>query len=190
MKEEVGKMFWRKRKRQKKVLFRAYSAFDRSKLLNSIRKGFIMLIPIFTVGGFALMLMNVPIPAVKNWIESVWGGAIFNVFTFVYEATFGLMAIYILLAISYRYSQEIFGESDTLNILAAIVSVASYFALLGTKHAVGGDGALKMVVLKYLDVQSVFPALLTRGALHPIVYLPLSARQPHQTGHARYRNRF
>lgn len=190
MKEEVGKMFWRKRKRQKKVLFRAYSAFDRSKLLNSIRKGFIMLIPIFTVGGFALMLMNVPIPAVKNWIESVWGGAIFNVFTFVYEATFGLMAIYILLAISYRYSQEIFGESDTLNILAAIVSVASYFALFGTKHAVGGDGALKMVVLKYLDVQSVFPALLTRGALHPIVYLPLSARQPHQTGHPRYRNRF
>ena len=104
-----------KAQKAKKVLFRAYSAFDRSKLLNSIRKGFIMLIPIFTVGGFALMLMNVPIPAVKNWIESVWGGAIFNVFTFVYEATFGLMAIYILLAISYRYSQEIFGESDTLN---------------------------------------------------------------------------
>ncbi len=150
-----------KAQKAKKVLFRAYSAFDRSKLLNSIRKGFIMLIPIFTVGGFALMLMNVPIPAVKNWIESVWGGAIFNVFTFVYEATFGLMAVYILLAVSYRYSQEIFGESDTLNILAAIVSVASYFALLGTKHAVGGDSALKMVVLKYLDVQSVFPALLT-----------------------------
>lgn len=85
-----------------------------SKLFRAIRNGFVMVIPLIMLGSFALIVKSLQITPYQNFINSFCGGLIFHCADFVYEATFGLLSVYITATISYNYALELRDRDETL----------------------------------------------------------------------------
>lgn len=54
-------------KRILKILY----AIENCQVLSAIKKGFLLIIPIVLTGSFALLLLNLPIPAYQGFLESL-----------------------------------------------------------------------------------------------------------------------
>ena len=65
---EVGEVT----KRILKILY----AIENCQVLSAIKKGFLLIIPIVLTGSFALLLLNLPIPAYQGFLESLCDGQI------------------------------------------------------------------------------------------------------------------
>ncbi len=66
-----------------------------------VRSGLLMLIPVLTVGSAALILRSLPISVYQSFITTFGGGFLYSVFSFVYNATFGLLSVYMVFFLSY-----------------------------------------------------------------------------------------
>ncbi len=141
--------------------FKIYTSIERNKLISSIRQGCVIMIPVFIIGAFSLLFQNFPIPVVKEFMLSFAGGIIFRFFGFIYEATFGFAAIYLLAAITYKYSLQITEKFTSINFIAIIVSIVSYVIFSGAKDLMGVDGIeVKAMLLNYTDVRNIFSSML------------------------------
>ena len=67
---------------------------ENNSIIASIRRGFILLIPIFLIGAFSVLIKNFPISEFQNW-TAVWaGGIITELLDFLFDATVGFMSVY------------------------------------------------------------------------------------------------
>ncbi|MDR0751165.1 MAG: EAL domain-containing protein [Christensenellaceae bacterium] len=114
-------------------LLSGYIRLENGKFISCLRKGFISIVPIFLIGAFSLAIINFPIATVKNFIGSALDGYLYKVLRFIYESTFGLASVFLIMSVSYRYSITMVTEdrSKTYPIMSMLVSLASYFAILG-----------------------------------------------------------
>lgn len=69
----------------------------------AIRRGLVMLIPVLMIGSFSLVLRSLPIPAYQTFINWWADGALYQIINSVYNATFGMLAIYMATVIGYSY---------------------------------------------------------------------------------------
>lgn len=83
-----------------------YEKMDNSKLLQCIRSGLVMTIPVLLIGSFALVLRSLPIPVYQNFITTFLSGILYDIFAVIYNATFGFLALYMTMSISICYSQQ------------------------------------------------------------------------------------
>ena len=147
-------------KRLEDFYFKIYIYIENNKLITSIRQGCIMTMPMFIIGSFALVFQNFPIEVVKDFITNFANGTLLSFFQITYDATFGMASLYILAAITYKYSVSLTKRTSTINFIAIIVAIISYITLLGDKPMLnmnGVDG--KAVPLMYTDVRNVFSAV-------------------------------
>ncbi|MXQ55232.1 PTS sugar transporter subunit IIC [Shimazuella alba] len=96
--------------------------------LGALRDGFITLIPLLIVGSIFLIIQNFPIP---GWdVKQVeWFGAAFpDLITMPAKATFDLLSLYVVFAISYRLAQYYKIDAITTGIL----SLVSYIIIAPT----------------------------------------------------------
>ena len=129
-------------------------------MLVSIRQGFIMLMPVFMTGASALMLLSFPVPFIQNFINTVFNGNFAQLLWFIFESTFGLAAVFLLLTVTFKYSSNLTHEDSIINVLSCIVAVASYVVLLGIKPEVSVNNITHQAVLiSALNVQNIFSAL-------------------------------
>lgn len=89
-----------------RIVHTAYDKMGNSELLQCIRSGLVMTIPVLLIGSFALVLRSLPIPAYQNFISTFLSGVLYNLFSLIYNATFGLLAVYMTISISICYSQQ------------------------------------------------------------------------------------
>lgn len=75
-------------------------AFVNTKSITALRNGMLYTMPFSIVGSIFLLLANLPIPSVANWLEQ--SGAIYY-FNQAYGASFGIMAIFGVIGIAYSY---------------------------------------------------------------------------------------
>ncbi|MBQ7699095.1 MAG: PTS sugar transporter subunit IIC/EAL domain-containing protein [Clostridia bacterium] len=99
-------------------------------IVRAVRGGLTNLIPVLTIGAFALILNTFPVKPYQDFINSFAGGFLPSLFEMVNKATFGVLSIYMSFSISYAYV-KLKADPETSFIGAASASVASFFILAG-----------------------------------------------------------
>lgn len=83
-----------------------YQYLDNSRLLRCIRGSLVLMIPVLLIGSFALVFCSLPISGYQNFIHEFLSGAINTFFQGIYQATFGLLAIYMTVSVAVCYTQQ------------------------------------------------------------------------------------
>lgn len=103
---------------------------DNSQTISAIRRGLIMILPVLMLGSFALILKSMPIAIYQNFISSVFSGAFLQMLNFIYDATFGLLSVYISFSIAIYYIRSM-GAKSNYAVVGGLTSVVSFFILSG-----------------------------------------------------------
>lgn len=133
---------------------------EKNHLLNDVVQSFVALIPVFMIGAFTLVLQYFPIPAVAEFIQTAFGGRLFAGLDLLYDATYGVAAIYVLVILSFKYSITLTKGYSNINILNAITATASYFILVGGEELFGSDGQqVKVIIRECVNERNIFVAV-------------------------------
>lgn len=104
------------------------SKFRNSIYALSIRHGLTLAIPFITVGAFALLLNNFPLPVYQDFLVSFLGGALSAILTVIYDVTLGSLALVLLITIGLAYG-KLSGTDEIM--FYPLVAAASYLAFCG-----------------------------------------------------------
>lgn len=141
---------------------------EASAFVKMIRDGLRMLIPVLTVGSFALILRSLPIDAYQVFINKFASGSLYNVFSIVYNATFGMLSVYMVISLSYCATR--FGRDPSGTVIGAISSgLTAFFISVGFLTPSFEINALSPV--------GMFTAIIC-GIVAPQLYLFFSRRIP------------
>ncbi|OBR66141.1 hypothetical protein A7K91_20565 [Paenibacillus oryzae] len=101
--------------------------------LTAIRHGLLYLIPILFIGSIALVLAGLPIPIYQHLIGRGLGEDWQNALLAISNGTFGILAILMLLGISYAFTVEFNARNNkTVSpIIVCVVALASLITLTG-----------------------------------------------------------
>lgn len=116
---------------------------SRNKYLISIRDGFLISMPLLVVGSMFMLISNFPI---QSWIDllkntQVHGASVASYFSNVTNATFNIMAIFIVVGIGYNFAKQ----EKTNEIFGAAVALLSWFILMPFTTSFTPEGATKAV---------------------------------------------
>lgn len=153
----------------KKQTNRVYTVIDEvSKVtgIRAIRSGLISITPVLIMGAFSLVLKTLPWPAYQDAISRFLNGFILDVLSLVYNVTFGMLSLYMTLAISRAYKNEL----DYRHISSASVSITSAMCFL-TLTGITNDG----ITLSALGPKAMFMAILS-GIFPTALYIKINRR--------------
>lgn len=105
---------------------------DNSHTLSAIRRGLIMILPVLMLGSFSLLLKSFPLNAYQKFISNAFSGAFLHMLDFVYDATYGLLSVYIVFSISFYAirSQRI---KNNYAFVGGLTATTSFFILSGVE---------------------------------------------------------
>lgn len=130
---------------------RVLYALENNTVLSAVKKGFLLVIPIVLTGSFALLLLNFPAAAYQEALAGLGGGVLVSLLNFIMDSTTGFLSLYLVLAISYFYSDALAGQNLTLRVAAMAAACACFIASFG-----GAGGSL---TLSCFGTTGVFTAM-------------------------------
>ena len=99
---------------------------------HTIKSGLAMVIPILFVGSISVLFNKFPVMAYQDFLDSFLGGALRSIIGVVQNATVGLLAVYITIALNISYVNR---SKDRVGIVYRIGSMlgclTGYFILVG-----------------------------------------------------------
>lgn len=116
----------------KKILKKILNMMDNSDTISAIRRGLIMVIPILMIGAFARVLMTLPVNVYQEFLKNTFSGAFLSMLTFLYDATMGILSLYIAFSITIYYLRAK-GLSHNYSFVGAMTAVASFLILSGVR---------------------------------------------------------
>lgn len=124
-----------------KILLPVAEAIGGNKYLIAIRDGFLVSTPLLIVGSLFLLIANFPIPAWTNWLSTVQvnGATLADYFGKPADATFTIMAIFVVVGIGYSFAKQL----KVNPIFGAAVSLMSWFLIM--PYGVSGKVAVQGV---------------------------------------------
>jgi lactose/cellobiose-specific phosphotransferase system IIC component len=99
--------------------------------VRAVRGGLVSMIPVLTIGAFALILKTFPVAAYQNVIGVLAGGFFLQLFDLVYSATFGVLSVYMTFCISRSYIM-LKDDPDVVKLGASLSAMLSFFILSGS----------------------------------------------------------
>ncbi|WP_378954116.1 EAL domain-containing protein [Pelosinus sp. sgz500959] len=143
--------------------------------ISAIRRGLLLNMPFIVIGSFAIMLMNFPLPAYQQSMITILGPEWQTIFSSIYNATFGMMSILIVLAISYFLAESSqFTQNGTIH--PAMASIVSLTCLIAIMHPISSQGLLGLP-LDWLGILGLFPAILTAMITSEIFFYLISIKK-------------
>ena len=121
-------------------------------IVRSIRNGLIHIIPVLIIGAFSLILKTFPLTAYQTFIADFADGFLLKLFEFVYQATFGVLSVYMTFSISRSY-MHLKQTSTVVSGGAILTSLMSFFILAGAY--------LPEFSTDYMGPKSMFLAIVT-----------------------------
>lgn len=114
---------------------------SRNKYLISMRDGFLVSMPLLVVGSMFMLISNFPIQSWINLLKNTQfrGASIASYFSNVTNATFNIMAIFIVVGIGYNFAKH----EKTSQIFGAAVALLSWFILMPFTTSFTPDGTTK-----------------------------------------------
>lgn len=156
-------------------------------LVRAIRGGLLSITPVLIIGAFALILKTFPVEAYQKFVNGFAGGLLLQFLDFVYNATFGILSLYMTVAISRSYMRVKNAEKlneDTPAIGAMLSSMLSFTILAGTFREITEAGTNDKFNIAFvtngLGPQAMFLAILTgigAAALYARFYRLLHGRR-------------
>jgi len=99
-------------------------------IVRAVRNGLIHITPVLIIGAFSLILQTFPVEAYQQFIATFGDGILLKFFEVIYDATFGVLSVYMTYSISRSY-MKLKGDPKTVKGGAIVVSVVSFFILSG-----------------------------------------------------------
>jgi len=131
---------------------------ENAKAVCAIRDGLINMIPVIMLGAFSLALISLPVEAYQNFLSRGSGAAIASVLNFTFDATYGMLSVYMTVSVSYSRANQ---KNDGSALMQILTSLVTFFILVGTPE----NG----VSIDVLGATSMFTALFSALAA-PVVY--------------------
>ena len=144
------------------LLRRAHSA------VRAIRGGLVRILPVLLIGSFALMLRSLPLPAYQRFLAAFLDGLLLEVLDAAYNATFGLLSVYMTAAISYQLAGQ-YPPGRGGPFAVSMTAVGCYGVLIGFLRA--------DFPLSSLGVRGMFTAIFS-AMVSSALYIALSRRMP------------
>lgn len=124
---------------------------DNSRILQCVRSGLVMMLPVLLIGSLTLMLRSLPLPAYQQFIASFLSGGVYQFLTYIYDATFGFLGVYMTAAISISYARlcipgHIFGYGSLFTSLSCFFVFSGVFSDNFTVNALGANGMLTAII--------------------------------------------
>lgn len=91
--------------------------------LTAIRDGFVSLIPLLTVGSFAVLINNLPFEPYQNFMANTFGDGWKNLCGNIWWGSIAIISIFVAFSVAYNLAKSY--DSDGL--AAGLISVACYF---------------------------------------------------------------
>lgn len=101
------------------------------RVVRAIRDGLVTIIPVLIIGAFALVFEYFPVPGYTEFIKEFGGGFIFQFFSFIHTATFGVLSVYMTFSISRAY-MRIKEDTAIVHSGAIMSSLIVFFILSGS----------------------------------------------------------
>ena len=121
-------------------------------IVHTVRSGLVNIIPILTIGAFALILQTFPVEAYQRFLETGAGSFLKDIFLLVYSATFGVLSVYMTVFISRAY-MEAKADEEVPAAGAVVSSTLCFFILVGAY--------LPSFSMESLGPKSMFLAIIT-----------------------------
>jgi len=121
----------------------------------AVRRGFMLIIPLILIGSAATVINNFPVSFYQDFMVSFFGENWTDFGSYLYQATFAIMSLSLVITISYSYaSLEPYNSSYESNPpISSVVSLICLFAILYTEN--------DTVSFRNLGVMGVFIAIVT-----------------------------
>ena len=156
-----------------KLLARLYR-LESNRVYSSIKNGFMLIIPLVMIGSFAILLQNLPIPPLLQFLKEFAGGLLFALLQFIFYATVGLLSLYLVLSISYYYSDSFAQGQTSVRVYAMFTALACFIASFGVTS---GD-----FTIAHFGTTGVFTALLCAIASTRLFFAIREAVERHTRG--------
>lgn len=148
--------------------------FDKAVFFQCIRESLMMLIPVIMVGAFALVMMSFPIEGYSELLQKVAGGLFYKLLQYLYQASFGMMSVYMTVSLALCFSNHICRSRG--NRFGAVFTALFAFILY--------SGVLTDSDLSVLSVNGMFTAMVcgfTASALYHLLDEKLRFRKLYYT---------
>ncbi len=129
----------------------------------AIRNGLIMIIPVLMVGSISLILQHLPIPAYQAFLALPMAAVYVDIINFMYNATFGMLSVYLALAIGIYYGRK---QDEAHPYGPPITALICFFILTGVLSGDPAWGALGVKGMFTAIVSATFGSCLY-GKLAP-----------------------
>lgn len=120
MKKELGRF--------EQTLQGIYDVLNGLKVLQAIRESLIMIFPIIMVGAFALVLRSFPVEVYLSFIQGFAGGVIDKFLGYLFQATFGILSLYMVVSLSICYMNKLGNGQESY--FGAVFSSLLFFGFL------------------------------------------------------------
>lgn len=138
--------------------------------VKAIKNALVNLIPVLMTGAFVVVLRDMPITPYHDFIREWAGGSLFSFLNLVYNVTYGLMGVFMVLSIGYHYGMLRDSEHTELVYANSIICVGCFFVLSGTQEGVLSWSAL--------GTTSMFIAIFSGLAASSLFYLLCGRMKP------------
>lgn len=128
-------------------------AISKNKYLISVRDGFLISMPLLVIGSMFMLISNFPIQAWMDLLRNTTlnGATLASYFSNVTNATFSIMAIFVVMGIGYSYAKQ----EKTNTIFGATVALLSWFILMPFTTAYTPEGASEAIQISSVPLDWV-----------------------------------
>lgn len=135
------------------ILIKMTHWLERCQILRVLKESFIMVVPVLLTGACSLIFTGSPVAGFQKFISEFCGGIIMTTLTGIYEATYGFLALYLVVAISQNYSACFNRKNYYLRNINMVLCVICLSASLGigrngvTQSAFGPTGVFTAMLV-------------------------------------------
>lgn len=114
--------------------------FTSTKAIRALKDGMMYTMPFLIVGSIFLLLANIPILIVANWVN---GNRLGIVFSQIFQSSFNLMAFFAVIGISYTYIKN---EGIQASLAGSLTALSAFVLLIPSSVATeDGNLAINMI---------------------------------------------
>ncbi|WP_409969410.1 EAL domain-containing protein [Bengtsoniella intestinalis] len=131
----------------KRRLWEFLFVIEKNILFSSVKKGFMLTIPVLLIGTLAVLVNSIVLPLLGDGF--VLSTAISDVCVMLYNASIGCVSFYLALAVGYCYAQARDVNNVLLRLMSVLTGLICFVILIGGITSDGG----------YMGVTGVLPAI-------------------------------
>lgn len=129
--------------------------FTNTKAVRALKDGMMYTMPFLIVGSIFLLLANIPIPAVAEWVNNSGLGTVFSQ---IFQSSFNLMAFFAVVGISYTYIKN---EGITAALAGSLTALSAFILLIPTSVATeDGDLVINVISKDWTSGRGMICAIL------------------------------